>query len=275
MEQSWAIVTGGGSGLGLAIAKRLAGQGYDIVIVGRNEQKLSDAAAVIQACFERDARCDAEFGTQCDVRPHVLTFLIDLSEDGAPEKLYDWAMEQGIHPDVLVNNAGMYIYDKVLAVSPDRQKNLLGVNVNALASLCRLFGADMARQKELDPAKRKYILNIASYSVYMPIEGFGFYAGSKAFVRIFSKCFAKEMRHAGVKVTAVAPAGMDTTLMGLRPGIQRLARATGFLVSPDRIARISLRAMKSWRISYWIPGWYNILFIPFLWMFQPIFKKVL
>ena len=267
MEQSWAIVTGGGSGLGLAIAKRLAGQGYDIVIVGRNEQKLSDAAAVIQACFER--------GAQCGTRPHVLTFPIDLSEDGAPEKLYEWAANEGVHPDVLVNNAGMYIYDKVLDVNSARQKKLIGVNVNALASLCRLFGADMARQKEHSPAKGKYILNIASYSVYMAIEGFGFYAGSKAFVRIFSKCFAKEMRHAGVKVTAVAPAGMDTTLMGLRPGIQRLARATGFLVSPDRIARISLRAMKTGCVSYWIPGWYNILFIPFLWMFQPIFKKVL
>ena len=149
------------------------------------------------------------------------------------------------------------------------------VNLNALASLCRLFGADMARQKELDPAKRKYILNIASYSVYMPIEGFGFYAGSKAFVRIFSKCFAKEMRHAGVKVTAVAPAGMDTTLMGLKPGIQKLARATGFLASPDRIARISIRAMKTRCIGYWIPGWYNMLFIPFLWLFQPVFNKVL
>lgn len=261
MKQGWAIVTGGGSGLGLAIAKRLAGQGYDIVIVGRNEQRLADAAAAIKSCFESEGR--------------VLTLPLDLSQDGAPEKLYEWAANEDIHPDILVNNAGMYIYDKVLDVTPDRQKNLLGVNVNAIASLCRLFGADMARQKELDPAKRKYILNIASYSVYMPIEGFGFYAGSKAFVRIFSKCFAKEMRHAGVKVTAVAPAGMDTTLMGLRPGIQKLARATGFLASPDRIARISIRAMKTMCIGYWIPGWYNVLFIPFLWLFQPVFNKVL
>ena len=261
MEQAWAIVTGGGSGLGLAIAKRLAGQGYDIVIVGRNAQRLSDAAVAIRSCFESGGR--------------VLTLPLDLSEDGAPEKLYEWAASEDIHPDILVNNAGMYIYDKVLDVTPDRQKNLIGVNVNALASLCRLFGADMARQKDLDPAKRKYILNIASYSVYMPIEGFGFYAGSKAFVRIFSKCFAKEMRHSGVKVTAVAPAGMDTTLMGLEPGIQKLARATGFLVSPDRIARISLRAMRTRCIGYWIPVWYNVLFIPFLWLFQPVFKKVL
>lgn len=261
MKQAWAIVTGGGSGLGLAIAKRLAGQGYDIVIVGRNAQKLSDAAAAIRSCFENEGR--------------VLTLPLDLSEDGAPEKLYEWAADEDIHPDILVNNAGMYIYDKVLDVTPDRQKNLIGVNVNALASLCRLFGVDMARQKDLDPAKRKYILNIASYSVYMPIEGFGFYAGSKAFVRIFSKCFAKEMRHSGVKVTAVAPAGMDTTLMGLEPGIQKLARATGFLVSPDRIARISLRAMRTRCIGYWIPVWYNVLFIPFLWLFQPVFKKVL
>ena len=56
MKQGWAIVTGGGSGLGLAIAKRLARQGYDIVIVGRNEQRLADAAAAIKSCFESEGR---------------------------------------------------------------------------------------------------------------------------------------------------------------------------------------------------------------------------
>lgn len=260
MEQGWAIVTGGGSGLGLAIAKRLARQGYDIIIVGRNPEKLSNAQ---EAVSRQRSGCE------------VIVLPLDLSEDGAPEKLYDRTVGQGLHPDILVNNAGMYVYRNVVDVEAGRQKNLIGINVNALASLCRLFGADMARQKEVGAAGKKYILNIASYSVYMPIEGFGFYAGSKAFVRTFSRCFAKEMRHRGVKVTAVAPAGMDTDLMGLKPGIRKLARATGFLVSPDRIAGISLRALRTKCLNYWIPGWYNVLFIPFLWMFQPIFKKVL
>lgn len=265
MGKAWAIVTGGGSGLGLAIAKRLAKQDYNIVIVGRNADRLSTAVEAIRSNVQ---------GIKSDLL-QLLTLPLDLSEDGAPEKLYDWTISQGIHPDILVNNAGMYIYKKVQDVTSNQQKNLVGININALASLCRLFGADMAEQKEKSPSARKYILNIASYSVYMPIEGFGFYAGSKAFVRTFSRCFAKEMRHKGVKVTAVAPAGMDTSLMGLKPGIQKLARTTGFLVSPDRIAGISLRALRTKCINYWIPGWYNVLFISFLWMFQPLFKKVL
>lgn len=256
----WAIVTGGSSGLGLALAKRLAKQGYDLVLVSRSAEKLDEAAARIkECCGGRDIR----------VCP------MDLSRPGAAESLHEWTEARGIDPDVLVNNAGMYFYEPVTEVNESQQDCLIGLNISALASLCRLYGRDMAALGCKSGRPEKYILNIASYSVYMPIEGFGYYAGSKAFVRTFSRCFAKEMRHSGVKVTAVAPAGIDTGLMHLRPRIRSLARTFGFLASADTIARISLRVLKSRRIHYWIPLWYNVLFIPFLWVFQRFFKKVL
>lgn len=256
----WAIVTGGSSGLGLALAKRLAKQGYDLVLVGRSAERLDEAVAQITGCCGgRDIR----------VCP------MDLSCPGSAESLHEWTESRGISPDVLVNNAGMYFYKPVTDVDKSQQDSLIGLNVSTLASLCRLYGKDMASSRCKGAGSGKYILNIASYSVYMPIEGFGFYAGSKAFVRTFSRCFAKEMRHNGVKVTAVAPAGMDTGLMNLRPEIRRLARTFGFLADTDTIARISLRVMKCRCIHYWIPLWYNVLFIPFLWIFQRLFKKVL
>lgn len=253
----WAIVTGGSSGLGLALAKRLAKQGYDLVLVGRNEKKLEDAAAQIKG--------------KGDVRLYPL----DLSRPDAAESLHDWTGSRGIVPDVLVNNAGMYFYESVTDVEKSQQDSLIGLNVSALASLCRIYGKEMADSVRSGSKSGKYILNIASYSVYMPIEGFAYYAGSKAFVRTFSRCFAKEMRHEGVKVTAVAPAGIDTGLMHLRPKVRALARTFGFLADADTIARISLRVMKCRCIHYWIPLWFNVLFIPFLWMFQRLFKKVL
>lgn len=253
----YAIITGGNSGLGLAIAKRLAETGYDLVLVARNGERLSAASADIVGAFPGRT---------------VLTVPLDLSAPGAPGELFRITSEKGIHPDVLVNNAGMYIYGRTVDVDADRQKSLLGLNVMALTELCRLYGKDMASSAD---GSEKYILNIASYSVYMPIDGFALYAGSKAYVRTFSRCLAKELKGSGVKVTAVAPAGMDTGLMNLRPGVRRLARSAGFLASPDIIARISLRVMKTGCIHYWVPLWYNVLFIPFLWMFQPLFRRVL
>lgn len=255
----FAIVTGGNSGLGLAIAERLAGQGYDLVLVARNEARLKDAALAING---KNPSCK------------VLIRSLDLSAAGAAEELFRWTESQGVKADILVNNAGMYVYGRVTDVDAEKQESLLGLNVRALTALCRLYGADMAGQYAAD-GRRRYILNIASYSVYISIDGFALYAGSKAYVRTFSRCLAKELAGSGVSVTAVAPAGMDTGLMNLRPGIRKLSKSTGFLAPPSTIARISLRVMKISCIRYWIPLWYNVLAIPFLWMFQPIFKKVL
>lgn len=253
-----AIVTGGNSGLGLAIAKRLAVQGYDLVLVARDEGRLKEAEAAVRG-----------LNASIDVK----TLSIDLSVQGAPERVFAWAKEQGVNADVLVNDAGAYIYDDVINVSSESSRGILGLNVEATAGMCRLFGAEMV--SGASRRKPRYILNIASYSVYMPIEKLAFYAASKAFIRTFTTCFAKEMAHRNVLVTAVAPAGIDTDLMKLKPEIRKLARKTGFLAKPGTIARISLRVMKMRCIRYWIPLWYNVLAIPFLWMFQPLFKRVL
>lgn len=276
MKQSdkYALITGGSSGLGLAIAKRLASQGYNLVLVSRNEEKLAAARQSIFDCLKEKAGQATETGNTAG--PVVIRiFPLDLSETSAPQRLHDWTTVQGIKPDILVNDAGMYIYRSLCEIPEETQSSLIALNITALTSLCRLYGMDMAQENEGKDAHTRYILNIASYSVYMPIEGFSLYASSKAFVRTFSRCIAKELRHKGVKVTAVAPAGMDTNLMNLKPGIRKLARSLGFLASTDTIARISLRAMKTRGLHYWIPLWFNALFIPFLWMFQPLFKKVL
>ena len=276
MKQSdkYALITGGSSGLGLSIAKRLASQGYNLVLVSRSEERLAAARQSIFDCLKEKAQ--KATGTENGAcSPDIRIFPLDLSDVSAPHRLHDWTTEQGIMPDILVNDAGMYIYKNLCEIPEGTQNSLIALNINALTSLCRLYGMDMAQENEGKDAHTRYILNIASYSVYMPIEGFSLYASSKAFVRTFSRCIAKELHHKGVKVTAVAPAGMDTGLMHLRPGIRKFARNLGFLANTDTIARISLRAMKTRGIHYWIPLWFNVLFIPFLWMFQPLFKKVL
>lgn len=253
----WALVTGGSSGLGCEMAKRLAKDGYDLVIVARNEQRLDGVAASIREKYAVEVR----------------TVSLDLSQEGAAEWLYHRTCDMGIHPDVLVNDAGMYLYGHIADIAPEKQEEIINFNVRTLAAMCRIYGADMAeRASRKDP---KYILNIASYSIYMPIEGLGLYAGTKAFNRIFSISYAKEMRPSHVYVTAVSPAGIDTDLMNLRPSIRRLGKMTGFLVNPSIIAAISLRVMKIPCIRHWIPLAANVIFIPFLWMFQPLFRRVL
>lgn len=254
MEKPWALVTGGSRGLGYALAECLAEKGYNLIIISRADDELEDARKKIAEKYP-------------DVQ--IIARVQDLSVVGSAEQVYEWTKEQGIRISFLANNAGIYIYQPLVDTPAELQNEIINLDITALTSLCRLYGADMIESKE-----KCYILNIASYSVYMPIAELGLYAGCKAYVKTFSRCLQREMKSKGVYVTAVAPAGINTSLMGLRPQIQNLAVKLGFLASPRSIARKSLRATFL-RIPYHIPGWYNALFIPFLGICQSLFKKVL
>lgn len=264
MNNKWALVTGGSRGLGYATAECLAEKGYNIIIVSRGEAELMEAQQRLAEKFPA---------------LQILAKVHDLSVPGSAEELYAWTSSQGIRVSFLVNNAGIYIYQPLVTTPAELQNEIVNLDITALTSLCRLYGADMiedveASRKVSKKALKCYILNIASYSVYMPIADLGLYAGCKAYVKTFSRCLQREMKSKGVYVTAVAPAGINTTLMRLRPEIQNLAVKLGFLASPRNIAQKSLWATFHSK-PYHIPGWYNALFIPMLGLCQPIFKKVL
>ena len=103
--------------------------------------------------------------------------------------------------------------------------------------LCRLYAADMVRR-----GCRGHILNMSSYSLWMPFPGLSLYSASKAYLRAFSVAFAKEVREHGIRVTAVCPAGVATDLYGLTPRWQRIGQRLGGahlgrLLRPARAAR--------------------------------------
>ena len=123
----------------------------------------------------------------------------------------------------------------------------------------------------MDMARRGsgYILNMSSYSVWMPFPGMALYTATKAYVRCFSKAFAKEVAERGVRVTAVCPAGVATDLYGLSPKWQHIGRRLGVLISPDSCARRGLRALWRGRRCI-VPDWWNRLFVP-LFFYMPDF----
>ena len=243
-----ALVTGAGSGIGRAIAVRLARLGYNIVAVGDNGERLAEAAAELQAEFT-------------DVK--VTTHVADLATEDAAERLYAWVGEQGIEVEVLVNNAGMFSYCDLLDTPSERIRRMILLHDMTIAMMCRLFGERMAARGH------GYILNMSSYSLWMPFPGLGLYSASKAFVRNFSMSFAKEVRERGVKVTALCPAGVSTDLYGLSRSLQKFGVRTGILITPDSCARRGLRALWRGRRSS-VPGWWNRLGIP-LFLYMPMF----
>lgn len=246
-DSKTALVTGAAHGIGRCYAERLAAAGYRLILVDRDGGTLDTARQELAAAH----------GVTID------TLVMDLARMEASEELYAAVARLGAEVEVLVNNAGVFSYLDILATPVERIERMILLHDLTLSKNCRAFGADMARRGS------GYILNMSSYSVWMPFPGMALYTATKAYVRCFSKAFAKEVAERGVRVTAVCPAGVATDLYGLSPKWQHIGRRLGVLISPDSCARRGLRAL--WRgCRCIVPDWWNRLFVP-LFFYMPDF----
>ena len=249
-----ALVSGAGSGIGRCYARRLAALGYDLVLVGDNRQHLETVRREL-----------AEGFPQCDIRIVVC----DLARVEAARELFDRTQADGLAIDVLINNAGMFSFRDILQTPEERIERIILLHDLTNTQLCRLYAAEMARR-----GRGGHILNMSSYSQWMPFPGLALYSASKAYLRAFSVAFAKEVREVGIHVTSVSPAGVATDLYGLTPYWQRIGVRLGVLITADRCARKGLRALWRGRRSI-VPDWWNRAWIPLckilpMWVLRPV-----
>lgn len=234
-----ALVTGASTGIGRQYAEQLADLGYNLIIVSRSESALQEVASEIE-------------------KKHGVTVVVkamDLAVEGAAEALFDWCKEKGYVVDVLINNAGMFSFCDMINTPIERVKRTITLHDITYTVLCQLFGNDMAERGG------GHILNMSSFSVWMPFPGLALYSASKAYTKAFSVAFAKEMRYHNVWVTAVCPAGIATDLYGLTKEWQGIGLKLHALSTPAYCARRGLRAL--WRKKQCIvPDWWCRAFIP-------------
>lgn len=236
--KAWAMVTGSAKGIGRQYAERLAWLGYNIYMVDCDPAIVTEAQIVAE-----------QHAVKCIGR------VMDLATEGAARKLHDDTMAEGYEFDVLINNAGIFSFCDILNTPLERIERLLLLHDLTLTSMCRLYGEDMIKRG------KGRILNMSSYSIWMPFPGLALYSASKAYVKSFTEAFAKELRKTGVTATAICPAGIATDLYGLSKELQRFGLKTGILMSPKSCARRGLNAMFRGR-SVVVPDWWFRLFIP-------------
>lgn len=240
-DTPWALITGAGTGIGRRYAEQLADRGYNLVLAGLAPEHIVRAADELRVSHP-----------SLDIR----TLAIDLAREEASDELFAWVRSQGIGVDVLINNAGIFSFCDLLA-TPDRRIARIILLHDLTATLnCRHFAADMVRR-----GRGGYILNMSSFSLWMPFPGLSLYSASKAYLRSFSVAFAREVREHGIRVTAVCPAGVATDLYGLPPRWQRIGLRLGVLISAESCARRGLRALFRGRRCI-VPDWWNRIWIP-------------
>ena len=184
-----ALVTGGASGIGREFAGGLARAGLELILTGRNEEKLETARREL----------GEEFGV------NVETKRADLSDPQSPHELYrDFGEAKG-GVFLLINNAGSGLFGPSTEQSPAEAAQMLSLNITGLTLLCLLFGKKMAQEGE------GFILNVGSLAGRSPMPYFAAYGASKSYVRNFSVALRAELKPQGVQVCCLEPGYVRTS----------------------------------------------------------------
>jgi NAD(P)-dependent dehydrogenase (short-subunit alcohol dehydrogenase family) len=217
-----AVITGAGRGLGAAIAQELAAQGAAVVIADRSRELAAQTAERLRAAGG-------------EATPVVA----DVCEPEQVRALFDAAVAEHGRLDVLVNNAG------VGAVAPSEDLELEVWSRTLAVNLTGTFLCAQAAARHMLPAGRGVIVNIGSLFAVTGMPMRAAYAASKHGVAGLTKVLASEWASRGVRVVAVDPAYIRTSLddADQRAGgytAADIARRTpmGRYAEPSEVARV-------------------------------------
>jgi uncharacterized oxidoreductase len=179
------LITGGASGIGFAMAERFIQEGNTVIICGRRESALADAAEKL---------------------PSLITRQCDLASEAERVGLAQWVATEHSDLNVLVNNAGIQNWMGLGdADFYQRAKQEIVTNVEAPLHLTVLF----LELKALDT-----ILNVTSGLSFVPLTKTPVYSATKAFFHSFTVSMQHLLKARGVEVIEVIPPALNTDLGG-------------------------------------------------------------
>ncbi len=202
-----AVVTGASSGIGAATAKRLARAGMQVVLVARRVNRLGDLAQEI---------CDAGGVT------HMIP--ADLTNEADRLTVFQQVTERFGNIDVLVNNAGLGWYGYGDKMSWRTAREMLQVNVEAVAHLTIEFLAKMRQRGS------GHIINVGSISGSLPSQGIALYGATKSFLDNFTTALYRELTGTRVRISVVRAGPVRTEF-----GEMALTRENGGHVPTEHV----------------------------------------
>jgi gluconate 5-dehydrogenase len=183
-----ALITGGGSGLGLGMAESFVKAGAKVVLVGRREEQLRQAAASLGA----SARFVAHDITQLDRAAQLVKRAEDLS--GSPVS-------------ILVNNAGIHLKKPAVETTPEEFQRVFQTHVMAAQALTQAILPGMIQRKHGN------ILFTASMAALFGIPLVLAYSAAKSAYRGMVRTLAVELGSQGIRVNAIAPGWIETPML--------------------------------------------------------------
>jgi uncharacterized protein len=221
MKLQTALITGASSGIGKALARKFANTGYDIVAVARHGDMLEDLAA--------------ELSRFRDISVTVIAK--DLTQESAPQEIYDELKARNIVVDVLVNDAGIGQRGVFHETDLNKSISIIRLNVEALTRLTSLFLKDMVSRNS------GKILNVGSAAGFEPGPLAAVYHASKAYVISFSEALAEEIKDTNVQITVICPGPTDTDFFRKAGMPDLTASDKDAVMEPQEVANIGYEGL--------------------------------
>ena len=202
-KRKLAIVTGGGSGLGYAIAEKFVQKGIQVIIAGRNKERLDSAQQKLG---------DLCHAISCDVT--------DLSS--IPVFVQD-VIERYGQIDILVNNAGANMKKEFTEVTDEEFQRIILTNLTSVFAMSREVTKNMLQHKS------GCIINISSMAAQYGIPKVIAYSASKTAIDGMTRAMAVELSSKGIRVNAIAPGFIysEMTAKALDDDPERKAKVFG------------------------------------------------
>lgn len=209
LQDKVAIVTGASSGIGLEIAKALGRESAAVVLAGRTVAPMEEAANEIAA---NSGKASVQ---QVDVR-----------DEKQVRDLVDGAVKEfgGLH--VMVNNAGVNPFDNLLEGDVARWRETLETNVIGLALGCR-------EAYRVMKDKGGHIVNVTSVAARYAEPDSPIYAASKHAAGAITESLRVALQGKNIRVTAVMPGAVATSLVRMMPEEQLFAIGRMFGIDPE------------------------------------------
>ena len=239
----YVLITGASSGIGKELAKKLAMQGYGLVLVARRKNLLKELKKELEEAYGSDV--------------HVLAKDITVNT----KEVYDYCLENNLEVEILINNAGYGLYGKFVDNDINKTLGMIDLNNRALVELTYYFAGDMRKRKT------GKILNVGSVASFEPGPYMAVYYATKSFVLNFSLALREELKNDGINVSILCPAPTKTEFWDVANG-STSAVYDLFSRSAEEAANTGMKILEENK-PYAIDGPAYKLSIPFARIMKP------
>jgi len=241
------LLTGASGGIGSAIAAGLSDQGARLILVGRNEQTLSQLNR--------------------DLGGHHLDCVADISTSVGRGSIIRFCENEVSKIDVVINNAGVSVFGSLERMAPSIIEHVIQTNLLSQILLCQAF------LPLLKTFSKSEIINVGSTFGSIGYPGFSVYCASKFGLRGFSEALNRELAESPVSIRYFAPRATQTTLNSDKVVEMNKALANK-MDKPQQVAQSLIKFLKNTDHRAYL-GWPEKLFVRLNGIFPTLVDKAI